>query len=108
MADTEGNEEVFEVLNDYTLSVTNDFQRGGDSDPELRRIFNFRARQITNVFSMWYGEGMSTNMQIQKFSELDSLDEVREMHRMLCNKGGNPPSMEDILNPISKPKTLNL
>jgi hypothetical protein len=112
MADSDPvkNEEVFEKLNDYTLSVTNDFQRNAQADPELRRIFNFEARQITNVYSMWYGNGVSSNMQVQKFSELDSLDEVARMHAKLCELGGNPPGLPEVLKPIPKPgsKTLSL
>jgi hypothetical protein len=103
------NEEVFEKLNDYTLSVTNDFARQSGADPELRRIFNFRARQVTNIYSMWDNAGVTTSMQIQKFSELDSLDEVCAMHKKLCELDGNPPGLPDIVQPVGKPgKTLSL
>jgi hypothetical protein len=112
MADNEPvkNDEAFEKLNDYTLSVTNDFQRMAQADPELRRIFNFEARQVTNIYTMWYGSGISTNMQIQKFSELDSLDEVKRMHQKLCDLGGDPPGIAEILSPVNKPpgKQLSL
>jgi hypothetical protein len=108
MSDDAENKEVFEKLNDYTLSVVNDFARQEDADPELRRIFNFKARQITTIYSMWYSEGISTNMQVQKFSELDSLDEVTEMHRKLCALGGNPPGLPDITTPVTKPRSLSL
>lgn len=59
---------------------------------------------------MWYSTGISTNMQIQKFSELDSLDEVAEMHKRLCEMGGNPPGLTDVLQPLPKPgpKSLSL
>jgi hypothetical protein len=109
MADGVENTEVFEKLNDYTLSVTNDFARQAGADPELRRIFNFQARQVTNVYSMWYGHAVSTNMTIQKFSELDSLDEVTAMHKKLCDMGGNPPGLPDIVQPVTKTaKSLSL
>ncbi len=104
------NKEVFEKLNDYTLSVVNDFTRMAQADPELRRIFNFKARQVINIYSMWYSNGIGTQMQVQKFSELDSLDEVKDMHRKLCEMGGNPPGLPDIVAPVPKPgpKSLSL
>lgn len=87
------NPEVFEKLNDYTLSVVNDFSRMDQADPELRRIFNFAARNITSIYSMWYGSAVTSNMTVTKFSELDSLDEVQMMHSKLCALGGNPPAL---------------
>ena len=104
------NEETFEKINDYTLSVTTDFTRQAQADPELRRIFNFQARQVTNIYSMWYRDGISTAMQIQRFSDLDSLDEVETMHKKLCELGGQPPGLPDILSPLGKQggKTLRL
>jgi hypothetical protein len=86
--------EVYEKINDYTLSAVNDFDRQAGADPELRRIFNFKARQVTNIFSQWYGSSVSNSMVIQKFSELDSLDEVADMHSKLRDMGGNPPPLE--------------
>lgn len=107
--DAPKNEEVFEKLNDYTLSVVNDFGRMGKADPELRRIFNFKARQVTSIYTMWYSTAISTNMQVQKFSDLDSLDEVKDMHKKLCELGGNPPGLPDIVSPVNKPgKSLSL
>jgi hypothetical protein len=104
MPKQEKNEEVFEKLNDYTISATNDFNRQGEADPELRRIFNFKARQVTNIYSMWYCSGTTSSMQVQKFSELDSLDEVKDMHKKLCEMGGDPPGLPDILAPVTKPQ----
>lgn len=86
--------EVYEKMNDYTLSAVSDFSRQSGADPELRRIFNFKARQVTNIYSQWYGSAVSNSMVIQKFSELDSLDEVADMHKRLRDKGGNPPPLE--------------
>jgi hypothetical protein len=86
--------EIYEKLNDYTLSAVNDFDRQGGADPELRRIFNFKARQVTNIFSQWYSASVSNSMVIQKFSELDSMDEVADMHQKLRDMGGNPPPLE--------------
>lgn len=81
-------------MNDYTLSTVTEFTNQSSSDPTLRRIFNFKARQITNIYSQWYGSAVSNSMVIQKFSELDSLDEVADMHQRLRDKGGNPPPLE--------------
>lgn len=96
------NPETYEKLNDYTLSVSTDFARLDGADPELRRIFNFRARQVTHIFSQWYGSGVSNSMVIQKFSELDSHDEVALMHGKLVELGGRPPDLADLL-PQDKP-----
>lgn len=87
------NAEVFEKLNDYTLSVTYDFARQEKADPELRRIFNFAAQNITTIYSMWYGHAVTSSMHVEKFSALDSLDEVRMMHEKLKDLRGNPPPL---------------
>lgn len=87
------NPETFEKLNDYTLSVTTDFGRMHKADPELRRIFNFAAQDITTIYSMWYSTAVSASLHVQKFSELDSLDEVEMMHAKLCEMGGKPPAL---------------
>lgn len=99
MSDTE----IFEVLNDYTISVTHDFHRQSQADPELRRIFNFKARQVTDIFSQWYHASVANSMVIQKFSELDSLAEVFDMHAKLRALGGNPPDISDLSSGNGKP-----
>lgn len=93
--ETPENAEIFEVLNDYTLSVINDFARNYKTDPELRRIFNFAAQNVTTIYSMWYGHAVASNMHVEKFSELDSLDEAARMHQKLKEMGGNPPPLPD-------------
>jgi hypothetical protein len=105
-AETE-NQEVFEKLNDYTLSVTNDFGHNSEADPEIRRIFNFKARNITTIYSMWYQSGMTSSQTIQNFSQLDSLDEVRDLHQRLSNMKGNPPPLPEPAAPAQK-KELKL
>lgn len=87
------NEEIYEKLNGYTLSVVNDFERQSDADPELRRIFNFTARQVTSIYTQWSKAGVSSSMTIQRFSELDSLEEVELMWNKLKALGGNPPGL---------------
>jgi hypothetical protein len=102
------NQEVFEKINDYTLSVTIDFERQEKADPELRRIFNFQAQQVTHIYSMWYSTGISTAMQIQRFSELDSLDEARLMREKLVAMGGRPPELPDPAMSKTSAKSLRL
>lgn len=92
------NDEVYEKLNDYTLSVTTDFQRNSGSDPELRRIFNLRARQITSIFSQYVSGGVGNSMMVQKFSELDSLDEAELMRQKLIELKGTPPEIQPALD----------
>jgi negative regulator of replication initiation len=87
------NAEVFEKLNDYTISATHDFARQEQADPELRRIFNFAAQNITTIYSMWYSRSVTSSMHVEKFSDLDSLDEVRRMHAKLHEMGGHPPPL---------------
>lgn len=91
------NKEVYEKINDYTLSVVLDFSRQSGADPELRRIFNFRAQQVTSIYSMWYGAAVTSSMHIQNFSDIDSADEVEQMRLRLVELGGRPPSVSDRL-----------
>ena len=88
---TDKNTETFEKLNDYTLSVRTDFSHQTETDPTLRRIFNFRAQQVTEIYSTWYRDGISTSMVQSRFSDLDSRDEVELMRGKLRELGGNPP-----------------
>ncbi|MEZ0224072.1 MAG: hypothetical protein ACAH83_05935 [Alphaproteobacteria bacterium] len=102
---------------DYTLMVTNVLPSGGI----ICRIFNFASRQITTVFSeksevqgdlRAYGHdggvsaaravALTSQMQVQKFSELDSLEEVNLMRRELMIRGGKPPGVSETLD---KPKS---
>lgn len=85
--------EIYSKLNDYTLSVVTDFVRQAEADPELRRIFNFKAQQVTTIYSMWYGKAVTSNMETQKFSDLDSLEEVSDMREKLIRLGGHPPPL---------------
>lgn len=92
---------------DYTLRVTNDLPDGG----HLCRYFNFASEQITTVFQhkeeivMEKGGGYSTypvavaasvaltsQMNIEKFSNLDSQFEVELMREKLIALKGQPPA----------------
>lgn len=95
------NTEIFEKLNDYTLSVINDFARHSEADPELRRIFNFKAREVTSITTLWYKVAVSTAMTVKSFSDLDSLDEVELMHAKLVEMEGHPPALDEI---VRKPR----
>ncbi|TAL28372.1 MAG: hypothetical protein EPN97_14655 [Alphaproteobacteria bacterium] len=102
---------------DYTLSVTNTLPSGGS----ICRMFNFASRQVTTIFrekaemqgemraygsdggvSVARAVALTSQMQIQKFSELDSLEEVDLMRRELIRRGGNPPEASEALD---KPKS---
>jgi hypothetical protein len=96
------NTETFEKLNDYTLSVATAFSIHSSADPLLRRIFNFNARQVTEIYSMWYGEGTSSSMQSRNFSDFDSQDEIALMHKKLREMGGHPPALDGLLKPLRK------
>lgn len=102
------NEEVFEKLNDYTISATLDFDRMERADSELRRIFNFKAQQVTDIYSMWYSQAVTSSMTTQKFSELDSLDEVKLMHKKLIELDGRPPALPESADGLGKPRIPNL
>lgn len=92
----------FNKVNDYTLNVSDGFNNG-----YLTRSFNFAAKQITTVFtaSMKEAQGLgyqqnpsvsvaiTSQMAIQRFSELDSQDELEMMHAKLKEMGGNPPDL---------------
>jgi hypothetical protein len=96
---------------DYTLRVTNDLPDGG----QLCRYFNFAAEQITTVFSRkeeikielkkeasdsWGGNShaaaasvaLTSQMNIEKFSDLDSQFEVELMREKLISLKGQPPA----------------
>lgn len=98
---------------DYTLSVTNALPDGGS----MCRMFNFASRQITTVFrekaemqgemrayssdggvSVARAVALTSQMQIQKFSELDSLDEVDLMRQELLKLHGHPPEDSEALD----------
>lgn len=111
--------EKFDMPNDYTLRVSlieeehnNDGVRKFNS---YSRIFNFLARQVTVIHRDWTAEGrssdaagtssVSAHVETQSFDDLPSSAEVEFMHKELVDRGGNPPSLDEILpgNP-RKPK----
>ncbi|MCE9507804.1 MAG: hypothetical protein K8R48_05740 [Alphaproteobacteria bacterium] len=115
-------------LDDYTLLATQNLPTGGT----LSRYFNFAAGQIVTLFtqrsemkdsaekSTYSSEGgvavsvavstaLTSQMQIQNFSSLDSTVELEQMHAILKQKGGNPPPLDEKLTgKIDKPSKNHL
>lgn len=109
----------YNVLNDYTLEVVQDLSDRSPNlgsynthaDYKLTRIFNFGTGQLTTLarhfsgiagrYSSDPGAGIASSlqMQTQDFRDLPSLHEVRLMHAKLKELKGNPPPLEDILQP---------
>jgi hypothetical protein len=104
---------AYKKENDFTLSDTIETPGGGT----LSRVFNFASGTITTVFREKFyekdtvrayssdggvgiaiGAALTSQMHVQKFSELDSLHEVAALHAELQRQGGNPPPLEDIVN----------
>lgn len=97
---------------DYTLLATSDVPGGGT----LCRYFNFAAQQVTTLYTQraelkgevtkqTYSSGnfgvsqavsvaLTSQMQVQKFSDLDSLAEVELMRAELVSRGGKPPELD--------------
>lgn len=77
----------------------------------LTRTFNFLAREIIvkNTEARYEARGssggsaaVSSQIIIQRFSELDSLDEVELMHARLVELGGTPPPLSEITGKLTK------
>lgn len=102
----------FRKEDDYTLLVFSESRGGGT----ISRYFNFAAQQVTTLYerkeqltdrqSSTYGASgsvattaavaLASEMTVQKFSELDSLAEVRLMREALIGLKGNPPELDDV------------
>lgn len=85
--------------NDYTLRVHTEELSNTNHSRSITRLFNFKAAQVTTLAREWigqsYGVGSSSNMIIQNFSDIESKDEIREMHAKLVELGGTPPEPDD-------------
>jgi hypothetical protein len=108
---------------DYTLLVTNTLPTGG----KLCRYFNFAAGQITTLFiqradlqdkekkytynsdggntvSVSVSTALTSQMHTQSFSSLDYTAELEQMHKILKEKGGTPPALDEkLIKKIDKP-----
>lgn len=90
----------YDKVDDHTLRVKNVLEKGNSWSRVLTRLFNFSARQVTTVFSEWrtYGQApsVSNTMQVQNFSDFESLDEIRQMREKLIELKGRPPELESM------------
>jgi len=103
-------ETTYRKENDYTLLAISQTPGRGT----VTRYFNFAARQVLTLYerkeelsdkqgTSWGDSGSSatavsvalaSEMTVQKFSELDSLDEARLMRDELLRLKGNPPLLD--------------
>lgn len=99
--------ERYRIENDYTISATQELSSGGS----LTRQFNFASEQVTTIYerkaemkdrfgSEYSSDGgkaiavsvaLSSQMTVQKFSDLDSQAEVEIMREKLLADGGKIP-----------------
>ncbi|MBI1214454.1 MAG: hypothetical protein GC185_01385 [Alphaproteobacteria bacterium] len=113
----------YDKLDDSTLRVTYDMAgKKGDNwgAPRLSRIFNFEARQLITLYERGgtqdfsipgrYGNttgksaAVTSDLQVQNFSELDTTAELARMHKKLKDMGGKPPSIDDLAGQLDKKK----
>lgn len=104
----------YQKEDDYTLLVTNTLPTGGT----VSRLFNFAAQHVTTVFReraelqkdvLTYASNggnavaravaLTSQMQIQKFSEFDSRAEIEILRAELVKRGGHPPEPEALDKP---------
>jgi hypothetical protein len=96
--------------NDYTLRVHAEEFTNASHSRSITQLFNFKAAQVTTLAREWIsvsGVTSSTQMIIQNFSDIESKEEIREMHAKLVALGGKPPSLEDILPGMDGKKLLS-
>jgi hypothetical protein len=87
--------------------------------PRLRRIFNFRARQVISIYERGgtqdfqipdghyssktgYTAAVTSAMQVQNFRDIEGDGEIAAMHAELVRLGGSPPALDDILPRLAK------
>ncbi len=112
----------FKKLDEYTLQVLTPLNETGDEwgGARLRRIFNFKAREVTTLYerggkvdfkipgsSQYVKEpasavALTSAMGQRNFSDFDSMDEVIAMHAKLKTLGGMPPSIDDLVTSLPK------
>ncbi|MDF3022991.1 MAG: hypothetical protein K0R10_352 [Alphaproteobacteria bacterium] len=103
--------ESFDKDNAYTLVQNINYISTNHHNRSIARIFNFKAAQVTTVTREWIsgtaGNTIHSQLDVRNFSEIDSKDEIREMHQRLVTMGGTPPAIDDILpQSAAKPKVL--
>ncbi len=106
---------------DYTLCVTSSVPNSRGS---LSRFFNFAAEQVMTIFSeraelkdskasgsyeggvaVAVSVALTSQMQVQKFSDFDSQTEIELMREKLISLNGKPPATSGALH---KAKTNGL
>lgn len=94
---------TYKKVNDYTLDVTEPF---GPGNGTLSRVFNFAAATVTTLYrerekDTAYNGGLAisltSQMNIMKFSDFDSIIEIEDMRKVLVEKGGKPPELDPLL-----------
>lgn len=58
-----------------------------DAELELRRVFNFRAQQVTTIYSVWVGASVTTVTAVQSFNDL-GIEEIEDMRKKMGDLGG--------------------
>jgi hypothetical protein len=107
---------AYTKTNDYTLCETTPVP---GTQGSLTRWFNFASCTVTTLYrekaemqhnqkerftgsdyavSSAVSVALSSQMQVQRFCELDSMKEVELLHKELVRQGGTPPSLDEILN----------
>lgn len=113
----------YRKLNDYTLKATESLSENDEEwgAPRLSRIFNFKSQQVTTLYERGgikeyriprggssystetgYTAAVTGSFQIQNFSDIEGDEEIVTMHRILVEKGGKPPSLENALPRLGK------
>jgi hypothetical protein len=112
----------YQKEDDYTLLVTNKLPGGG----EITRLFNFAAQQVTTIFhekaemsaeksayastggvSVARAVALTSQMQVQKFSDFESQAELELMRQELIKRSGKPPELGETLGK-TKPSITKL
>lgn len=87
--------------NDHSLRVENEYFSSSIHSRSVMRIFNFKSAQVTTVYREWIadsaGNAVTSQMNVQNFSDIESPAEIRDMHAKLVELGGRPPALDDIL-----------
>jgi hypothetical protein len=105
----------FKKLDDVTLQATETLgEKPHDwGSPQLRRIFNFRSRQVTTIYERGglqsfnlprgsynnetgYAAAVTSSMQVQNFRDIEGQEEIAFMHEKLVKLGGRPPALDDL------------
>lgn len=101
----------FYKVDDYILRADTELQQLSDNGIRrgdgISRIFNFLSRQVTTVDRAWVYEArgssaagtsaISSNSRVESFDDLPGSGEIAHMHAKLCELGGKPPALADVM-----------